>query len=63
MSNKNLAMTLQYEHEDEFDNISSDVELMKRAQKLAHEEFSITNEDAIKIGREVLKLYDEVEER
>lgn len=61
MSNEELAMILQHDHEDEFDNIFSDVELMKRARNLAYDEFAVSEEKAIKIGCEVLKLYDEIE--
>lgn len=58
MSNKNLAMILHCDYEDEFDELLSDVELMRRVKELAHEEFSITNEDAAAIGREVLRIYN-----
>ena len=61
MNNKNLAMILQYNYEDEFDEIISDVELMKIATKQAREDFYVTDDNAIDIGREVLKLYGEVE--
>ena len=61
MNNKNLAMVLQHDHEDELDSILSDVELMKRAKELAHENFSVTDEDANSIGREILKIYGPVE--
>lgn len=61
MNNKNLAMILQHDHEDELDSILSDVELMKRAKELAHTEFSVTDEDATSIGREVLRIYEPVE--
>lgn len=60
MSNKNLAIILQNDYEDEFDELISDVELVTRATELASEEFSVTSDDASSIGREVLKLYGEV---
>lgn len=61
MSNEELAIILQHDHEDEFDVLFSDIELMKRARTLATEEFGVSEENAIKIGCEVLKLYDDVE--
>lgn len=61
MNNKNLAMILQHDHEDELDSILSDVELMKRAKELAHERFTVTEDDAVSIGREVLKIYEPTE--
>ncbi len=60
MSNTNLAVILQEEHEEEFDLIVSDVELVTRATELASEEFTITKDDASSVGLEVLKLYEEV---
>lgn len=60
MSNKNLAIILQNDYENEFDSIMSDVELVTRATELASEEFSVSGDDASFIGREVLKLYSEV---
>jgi len=61
MSNEELAMILQHDHEDEFDVLLSDVELMTRARNLAYKEFGVSEENAIKIGCEVLKLYDYIE--
>lgn len=61
MSNEELAMILQHDHEDEFDGLFSDIELMTRARTLAEEDFGVSEENAIKIGCEVLKLYDYVE--
>lgn len=61
MNNKEIAMSIQYEHEDELDEILSDTLLVTRATQIAREEYSTTDDDASAIGREVLKLYGEVE--
>lgn len=60
-NNENLAMILQNDYEDEFDSIISDVELVKTATKYAHDDFCVTEDNASAIGREVLKIYGEVE--
>ena len=61
MNNKDIAMALQFEHEDELDGILSDVELVKRVKQIALDEYCITDDNASAVGREVLKLYGEVE--
>jgi len=61
MSNADLAITLQQEHEEIFDNTVSDIELMKMATNYALTDFDVSTKDANSIGREVLKLYEEVE--
>lgn len=60
MSNEILAIILQHDFEDKFDNISSDIELVNTAKKLSIKHFKVSNTDASSIGREVLKLYGEV---
>lgn len=61
MNNKDIAMSIQFEHEDELDGLLSDTLLVTRASQIAREEYSTTDDDASAIGREVLKLYGEVE--
>ena len=60
MSNKDLAIILQNNYEEEFDSITSDVALVTRATELASDEFTLTEDDASSVGCEVLKLYGEV---
>ena len=61
MTNHNIAIMLQHEHEDELDNIKSDVSLAKRVKEIALKEYSVSDKNASAVSREVLNLYAEVE--
>jgi len=53
-----FAIALDGTYGDEFEDIISDVELVKTAMRYAKKECPDVSEEAIKqIGREVLKLY------
>jgi len=55
---KEFAIALDGTYGDEFEDIISDVELVKTAMKYAKIEYPDVSEDAIKkIAKEVLKLY------
>ncbi len=55
---KEFAIALDGKYGDEFEDITSDVELVKTAMGYARIECPDVSEDAIKkIGREVLNLY------
>ncbi len=62
MNIEERATILQYKHEEIFDNIRNDKDLITEATKLAMVDFpSIELDEATVIADEVLNLYKEIE--